>query len=122
MQTRHRSTGPTVATRGALFQRSGGMCEMALPDCDYRATEVAHRISRKMGGRRGEALAKSNQLSNLIHACSACHRWTHAHPVEAQHFGLMLEEWMVPGEVSVLYRAEIRVLLDIEGTYREVES
>lgn len=110
-----RNTGPSSATREALFERSGGMCEMALPECDYRATEVAHRISRKMGGRRGLSLARSNQLDNLLHACSSCHRWTHAHPVEAQHFGLMLEEWMAPSEMPVLYRGESRVLLDDEG-------
>jgi hypothetical protein len=115
MSRTYRPTGPDVRTRANLRARSGGYCEMNLAGCTGRATEVAHRIKRGAGGRHGEALERSNRLSNLIHACSDCHAWTHARPTEAYQLGLMLREHQNPADEPMPYRNEGWVLLTDDG-------
>lgn len=114
-------SGPDVRTRAALHARSGGWCEMALPGCLGRATEVAHRVKRGMGGRHGEALAASNRLSNLIHSCGDCHAWTHRRPAEAYDMRLMLREHQDPAAEPMPYRNAGWVLLTDDGELVRVE-
>ncbi len=110
-----RNTGPSQYVRLALCERSGGWCEMRLSGCTGKATEAAHRIGRKAGGRHGEALTESNRLSNLIHSCATCHRWTHDNPALAQDLGLMLREYQDPSLEPVAYQNAGWVVLDDEA-------
>src|SRR5688572_13031524 len=96
MRRRYRDTGPDPETRQRLAERSGDRCELALPGCYGRATEVSHRQGRKSGGRHGEALAANNRLCNVMHACRACGQWVTDRPAEANDLGLVLKEWQVP--------------------------
>lgn len=69
--------------KDVIQQRSGGMCEMRLPGCTSFATEMHERLPR---GRGGDPL----DPSNVIHACAACHMWTHLHPIAAGKLGLIV--------------------------------
>jgi hypothetical protein len=116
MKRSTRDTGPDRGTRTALAGRSGGACELALAVCTGRATEVAHRIGRKAGGRKGTALAESNRLSNVAHACHECHMWTHDHPDAAYILGLMLHEGDSPPDAPMQYRGQGWYLLLDDGS------
>lgn len=112
----YRNTGPDPATREQLKQRSGGICELQLPGCWSRASEVSHRKGRKSGGRHGEALAENNRLCNVMHACRPCGQWVTDRPAEAKDLGLVLEEWQVPELEPASYRNECWALLGEEVT------
>lgn len=118
MSRRWKATGPTPDVVEALRERSGGWCEMALPGCLGRATEVCHRIKRGMGGRKGVARSENNRLSNVIDGCHVCHGWTHSRPTEAGELGLILEEWQDPPTEPVARRG-VLVLLADDGTWEE---
>lgn len=109
-----RSVHPTVPPelRAQLAVRSGGWCEARLPGCTGRATDAAHRISRKMGGR---PLGDDARLSNMLHLCRACHSWCHARPAEAKDFGLMLDEHQDPSLEPMAYLGAGWVHLDDDG-------
>jgi hypothetical protein len=101
-----------AARRKTLAERSGGWCEPQIPEagCWGRATDPHHRITRKDGGRHGEAKERSDQLSDLVHACRPCHRWIHDHPAKARDRGLLLKEHQIPAYEAVLYRGELSYL------------
>lgn len=109
-----RSVRPTVPPelRDQLKIRSGGLCEARLPGCTGHATDVCHRIARKMGGRTDEF----HRLSNAWHGCRACHRWATANPAQAYELGLALTEWREPTEEPIAYRHVGFVLLSDDGT------
>lgn len=67
-----RNTGPTKETRLLVWQRSGGACEW--PGCPAMATDVHHRLNRKMGGRKGEMALRINGTAWLLAACRVHHR------------------------------------------------
>lgn len=96
----------------ALKARSGGVCEMALQGCTSQASDPAHRIRTGMGGRKGEAKAAHDVLSNLTHACRLCHSRTHAEPAFAYSLGLMLRDGSDPLAECVFYRGFRRWLTD----------
>ena len=98
--------------RLVLALRSGGVCEMALSGCTGVATDPAHRLKQGMGGRHGDAKVAHDVLSNLLHACRACHSWTHAEPGRARVLGLMLREGDDSTAVWALYRGLQRWLTD----------
>lgn len=98
--------------RVALQARSGGTCEILMPGCDLTAVDPAHRIKQGMGGRKGEAKAAHDVLSNLLHACRRCHDFCHANPARAYDLGLMLREWQTPTADPALYRGQFRWLTD----------
>lgn len=98
--------------RELLISRSGGWCEAQLPMCLGGATDSAHRITQKSGGRHGEAKAAHDVLSNCLDLCRACHRWTHDYPTLAKSLGLALDEGDKPLECPVAYRGEARYLTD----------
>ncbi|MEO3922675.1 hypothetical protein ABGB07_02150 [Micromonosporaceae bacterium B7E4] len=118
MKNRYRPTGPTTDEMEKLRERSGGLCEMQLPGCLGRATDVCHRIKRGMGGRKGAARELNNRLSNVIHGCRECHGWTHARPEEAYDLGLMLREGQDPENEPVTRRCEWVYLYD-DGSWTE---
>jgi hypothetical protein len=102
-----------------LADRSGSWCEPQLAEagCWGRATDPHHRITRKDGGRHGEAKERSDQLSGLVHACRPCHRWVHDHPAKARDLGLLLREHQIPAYEPVLYRGDLVYLDDAGDTH-----
>lgn len=96
--------------REQLVARSGGWCELRLPGCLGGATDPSHRKTQKAGGRHGAAKVEHDQLSDVMDACRACHRWVHARVREAREMGLMLEEWQNPEDEFVVYRGKLSYL------------
>jgi hypothetical protein len=87
--------------RRIVRERSGGLCELALPDlCLGRAAGVHHRIKRGQGGTWAP--------SNLLDACGSgtmgCHGWVEAHPKDANAIGL----WLHANDDSLLVPAMVR--------------
>jgi len=105
---------PTIpaTVRAALAARSDGICEMALPACTGLAVDPAHRIRTGMGGRKREAKIAHDVLSNLIHSCRSCHRWTHSEPTASDGMGLIVRDGSDPLKRPVLYRGSWRLLDD----------
>lgn len=101
------------ARRKTLAERSKGWCEAQLPCCLGRATDPHHRITRKDGGRQGEAKERSDRLSDLLHLCRCCHDWVHAYPAKARPLGLLLKERQIPSMELVAYRGEPVYLTDV---------
>lgn len=98
--------------REALVARSGGVCEMSLPGCTRVATDVSHRVGRKMGGRHRSGVAAVDRLSAVLHACRTCHQWCHSNPGLAYEDGLLLREGQDPTREPVLYRGVLSFLTD----------
>lgn len=69
--------------KSPVMLRSRGACEARTPMCTG-AGEHVHHIS----GRLGPA---ANDPDNLLHVCFACHRYLHAHPLEAYHAGWLVK-------------------------------
>lgn len=77
----------------ALNERSGGNCERMIPwvhprtqthsisACWQRATDPHHILAQSQGGK--------DALSNLLHLCRSCHRFTLEHPRAAMAEGLV---------------------------------
>lgn len=112
--TRPRPAVPAPVRTG-LAERSGGWCEMKLPGCLGRATDPSHRIRVGMGGRHGPAAEQSSRLSNVLHACRACHDWCHSRPAEAYDLGLFLREGQDPTHEIANTCRYGPVLLDDDG-------
>jgi hypothetical protein len=100
------------AVRKRVTERSGRYCELYLPGCTVVATDRAHRLGRKMGGRpRGDDW----RASNVLDACRVCHQWTHDRPEEARDLGFMLLEGQDPEVEPVAYRNGGWVRLQDDG-------
>jgi len=96
-----------VDVRQALERRSGGVCEVAQDGCAGRATDAHHRVRKGAGGRRGAARQASDGLSNLVHACRACHSLIHSWPAASRDAGWLLGGRDVPPLVDAEFYAEI---------------
>lgn len=100
---RRRRTGPTAKTAAVVMERAGHTCEW--PACRLVATDLHHRLNRKMGGRRGERSEQINLPSWLLAACRFHHeRVTSASGdqlQEARDYGWVLNEHEVAAEVPV---------------------
>jgi hypothetical protein len=114
------------SVRARLATRSGGWCEAALPGCDGRAREVQHRVTVKMGGRRGPGADAHNRLSNLLHVCRRCHDViTSPRTPEPYDLRLCLREHQDPAMEAVSYRgaptwlADDGGLLPVAGGYHD---
>lgn len=107
-----RRTGIPVDVRVAVAGRSQGVCEAQLSGCLGTATEVHHRKTKKMGGRRRSPV---DQLSSLLHLCHACHEWVTLRPSEAYEVGLSIREWEDADCVPVQYRGTLVFLDDLGG-------
>jgi hypothetical protein len=103
---------PPVKAR--LRKRSGGVCEAQLQGCLWYATDAAHRITRKIGGRHGEAKELHDRLSDLLDLCRMCHDWSGARPKEAGQgeLGIVLKEHHDPLAEPVVYRGRLSFLTD----------
>jgi hypothetical protein len=102
----------TPSRRKTLAERSGGWCEARLDVCGGRATDPHHRITRKDGGRSGEARVRLDELSDLLHLCRRCHGWVHLFPARAREQGLSLKEHQIPAHEPVRYRGDLMYLTD----------
>jgi hypothetical protein len=69
--------------RAEVWMRARGRCEAPVhaDDCTFECQEVHH-----LAGRVGP---DPHNPDNLIGLSSACHRYVHAHPEWAYHYGLM---------------------------------
>jgi hypothetical protein len=70
---RKRAPDPiTPAVTAALYERSGGHCEVRVEGvCTGWGTHRHHRLLRRHG---------DHTLANLLHVCTPCHDWVHGHP------------------------------------------
>lgn len=65
------------AAKDTVKARSGGVCEIQVPGrCTGRARDFSHRIREGQGGPWSP--------TNGLHACRACHEWTHRWPIAAR--------------------------------------
>jgi hypothetical protein len=90
--------------RAALHQRRRAFVAQMLqerPRCQARLSEVCrghavdvHEILTRARG--GDILDPANVLC----VCRACHRWIHAHPLEATARGLLRSSWMTSSSTS----------------------
>lgn len=92
---------PESAGRRIVRERSGGLCELALPDlCMGRAAGAHHRKNRSQGG--------TWSPSNLLDACGSgttgCHGWVTTNPTKANELGLALKSYQDPLEVPAMMR------------------
>lgn len=92
---------PERVGRRIVRERSGGLCELAIPGvCLGRAAGVHHRVKRGQGGRWNP--------SNLLDACGSgttgCHGWAESHPTDAQALGISLLSGDEPAREPVTMR------------------
>lgn len=119
-----RYTGPSRKVRAVVRARSGGWCELRLPGCWGRSSELSHRLGKKAGGRHGRAaLQRVNGAAAVLDACTPCHgQITSPHgPVlrDARARGLLLTEDQDPTAVPVISPAwPGPALLDNDGGWR----
>jgi hypothetical protein len=104
------------ARRTTLAERSGGVCEIGLAGCVLVATQACHRITRKAGGRHGEAKERHDRLSDLLHGCWYCHALQTSPPkwLDPYALGISLKEHQIPTQKPVLYRG-VPVYLTDDG-------
>ncbi len=76
--------------RAALAERSCGICEVCHA---ARAVHAHHRKLKKQGGR--------NDLSNLLHVCTADHAAIHANPERSYALGLLVRSSFDPADIPV---------------------
>jgi hypothetical protein len=73
-------------SRQAVSNRSSGWCEAGkMGVCRIVAEHVHHKMLRSQGG--------TDELDNLLHVCTNCHTWIHAHPAKAVAFGWLSKPW-----------------------------
>jgi hypothetical protein len=102
--------------RDFVYGRSGGWCEIAIPDlCAGLGREWHHRLNRSQGGRW--------DASNGLHTCTPCHDYvTNRAREEAKASGWAVAPGVTPPiEVPVLRRG-VWVYLDDEGGFEPVEG
>lgn len=123
---RPRDTGPPARTRKVVHQRSGGLCEW--PGCWREATDVQHRLGRKIGGRRGVMRERLNGVAWLLHCCRIHHDLvTDAVGIVrliAWIAGWLLEEHQDATVTPVLIRQTwpVPVLLDNDGDWDQIND
>lgn len=103
------STGFSDEVRAIGGSRSGGLCEICGAG---RVTEHHHRRPRGSGGTRR---TETNQASNLLATCNACHRMIESNRTVARLLGWLVPQGKVPALTPVMYRGEWCYLND-DGT------
>lgn len=89
--------------------------------CLQWAMQVHHRITRKDGGRHGQAKVQSDRLSDLLDVCWFCHFCVHYEVTQAYEAGWLLHEWQNPAQEWVTYRGEVMYLTD-DGAVLDYET
>jgi hypothetical protein len=89
-----------------VTERAQGMCEIMSRDtgCTGRAEHLHHRQLRSQGG--------EHTVENLIHICSTCHYWLHAHPAIAYTNGWLVKSTKNPREIPFRRRGGFIVLTE----------
>lgn len=82
-----RATPIPTKSRVSLRSRSAGRCER----CGMGAAHVHHRRTRSIRD------LHTHCLCNLVHLCSTCHVWAHAHPADARETGFIVSAYGWPG-------------------------
>lgn len=87
-----------------VIERAMGMCEIMSREtgCNGRAEHLHHRRLRSQGG--------EHTVENLIHICSPCHTWLHAHPAIAYTNGWLVKSTNNPREIPFRRRGGFIVL------------
>ena len=67
----------------AVYVETAAALKLITLNCTMRTTDAHHVYTR---GRAGKPI---DEMWNGLGLCRSCHRWTHAHPIEAQALGLM---------------------------------
>lgn len=93
-------------THELLARRSSYWCEIRAPGCTSDATDWHHRQRRNCG---------DDTITNALHACRACHRWTHAHPTAARALGWIVPTWADPARTPVRIRGRWVLLTPTAG-------
>lgn len=101
--------------------RSGGWCEIQLAEvCLGRASQRHHRVTQKAGGRHGAAARRSDQASDLLDLCAACHDVVTDYPLRAYRYGWSLREGQETTQEPVV-RCGVLVYLDDAGAVHDFE-
>lgn len=61
------------------------LCQAQTKDCTGRAVHMHHRKRRSQGG--------TNDPTNLIAVCVACHSYIHNHPAISYERGWLVHSW-----------------------------
>jgi hypothetical protein len=107
-----RYTGFPVEVLEVVEVRSHGACEVMLPGCTLRWEDTQHRRARGAGGTRR---VSTNQASNALACCRACHRSIEGAPVRSARKGWRVAQHEDPLLVPVLWRGRDLVFLDDLG-------
>lgn len=125
---RTRDTGPTPTTRGVVWTRAGGRCEVcAGPVTGLIGFSLHHRHPRRMGGSRRPEL---NTPANLLLVCGSgttgCHGRIEANRERAYEDGHLIPAGLIPADVPVMLADPNHpshwprlVWLHDDGTYTE---
>lgn len=119
---RPRYTGPSQATKDALWERAGGRCEVCGKRLDVGAPfSRHHRLPRRMGGTSNPAI---NTLPNLLLLCGSattpegCHQEIEVMRSVAYGFGYLLRDGQDPAEQPAVIRSQLRWLTR-DGQYAD---
>jgi hypothetical protein len=87
---------PPPQVRLAVAKRSEGLCERCR---SARAVHVHHRQPKQAGGTWRRLI---HALFNLVHFCTPCHIYVHAHPLESYTAGWLVHSGDDPALVPVI--------------------
>jgi hypothetical protein len=100
-KVKRRKPGEAAAekrARAVVRERSGGMCEVAVPGvCMGRATNYQHRKNRSQGGEYSPSAA----LDCCGSGTQGCHGYLHAHPAVAYRWGWSVRQHHDPAGIPV---------------------
>lgn len=104
-----RSTGPDLATRQLVIDRSNHMCLR----CGAPGQVIHHRRPRKRGGTRRSEI---NSPENLAFVCNACHDWIESRRTEAYASGWLVKEGVDgPEEIPLTDNFGLMFFLTADG-------
>lgn len=107
-------TGFSSQVRAVIHERSDRWCERCGGE---RGWELHHRRPRGAGGSRRP---ETNEASNGLNLCGACHRRIESNRTEAYEHGWLVHQTDDPREVPVLYRGTL-VYLDAFGNMHDAK-
>lgn len=120
-----RATGPDRLTVEAVWDRSGGRCEISGVELAGRRGEdfhVHHRRPRRMGGSRDP---ETNGVENLMLLSPEAHEHVERNRTEAYERGWLVRQDAIPAAVPVVVMVDGRpalVLLTDDAGYAPVDE
>lgn len=94
--------------RRIVLERSDGQCSR----CGMPGAEMHHRQRRREAG---------HAVGILVWLCSKCHRWAHAHPVDAKAVGYIIAPWVEDASAEPIKTFAGWAIFDNEGGITYVE-